>query len=336
MKIGERTTRADVARKAGVSETIVSYVINNNRYVAKEKRLRVEQAITELNYRPNNVARTLKGKHSNQLLFIADQITNEFFSRIVSDMDQYAYESGYLISLCANRNTREFVSQVISRQYDGIIISSASFPMEYIKEFTNVGIPVLVFRRHMGMEYPPRVAVVDTGLYTGGRACVRHLAQTGRRMILYVDKISRRGNSSPRNDSRLSGFLDEMKEWGLPVSEDQNIISGCRSEEELEAAVLKKLLSTPQIDGIFGRNDMVACIAMQASVKAGRTVGNDIGIIGFDNSSVSRFCLPRLSTMEMQREEISKNVIRIIVEMINGMDPQIMEFETRLIRRNST
>lgn len=336
MKIGERTTRADVARKAGVSETIVSYVINNNRYVAKEKRLRVEQAITELNYRPNNVARTLKGKHSNQLLFIADQITNEFFSRIVSDMDQYAYEAGYLISLCANRNTREFVSQVISRQYDGIIISSASFPMEYIKEFTNVGIPVLVFRRHMGMDYPPGVAVIDTGLYTGGRGCVRHLAQTGRRMILYVDKISRRGNRSPRNDSRLSGFLDEMKEWGLPVSEDQNIISGCRSEEELKAAVLKKLLSTPQIDGIFGRNDMVACIAMQASAEAGRMVGSDIGIIGFDNSSVSRFCQPRLSTMEMQREEISKNVIRIIVGMINGMDPQIMEFETKLIRRNST
>lgn len=336
MKIGERTTRADVARKAGVSETIVSYVINNNRYVAKEKRLRVEQAITELNYRPNNVARTLKGKHSNQLLFIADQITNEFFSRIVSDMDQYAYEAGYLISLCANRNTREFVSQVISRQYDGIIISSASFPMEYIKEFTNVGIPVLVFRRHVQMEYPPRVAVVDTGLYTGGRACVRHLVQTGRRMILYIDKISRRGNISPGNDSRLSGFLDEMAEWGLPVSGEHNIISGCRSEEELESAVLKKLLSTPQIDGIFGRNDMVACIAMQASVKAGRTVGRDIGIIGFDNSSVSRFCSPRLSTVEMQREEISKNVIRIIVGMINGMDPQIMEFETKLIRRNST
>ena len=64
----ERVTRADVAKMAGVSETIVSYVINNNRYVAKEKRQRVEEAVRLLNYRPNNVARALKGKRSNQII----------------------------------------------------------------------------------------------------------------------------------------------------------------------------------------------------------------------------------------------------------------------------
>ena len=74
----ERVTRADVARMAQVSETIVSYVINNNRYVAKDKRQRVEEAIRRLNYRPNNIARALKGKRSNQILFIADNITNEY------------------------------------------------------------------------------------------------------------------------------------------------------------------------------------------------------------------------------------------------------------------
>ena len=112
----ERVTRADVAALAGVSETIVSYVINNNRYVAKDKRERVEEAVRVLNYRPNNVARALKGKPSNQILFIADHITNEYFANIVNEMDQYAYDAGYLISLCGNRNTKEFASQVISRQ----------------------------------------------------------------------------------------------------------------------------------------------------------------------------------------------------------------------------
>ena len=128
----ERVTRVDVAKMAGVSETVVSYVINNNRYVAMDKRKRVEEAVRALNYRPNNIARALKGKQSNQILFIADHITNEYFASIVSEMDKYAYNSGYLISLCANRNTEEFVSQVISRQYDGIIVSSASFPAEYV------------------------------------------------------------------------------------------------------------------------------------------------------------------------------------------------------------
>lgn len=335
MENRKRVTRAEVARRADVSETIVSYVVNNNRYVAKEKRARVEKAIAELNYRPNNVARTLKGKHSNQLLFIADQITNEFFSRIVSDMDKYAYEAGYLISLCANRNTMEFVSQVISRQYDGIIISSASFPVEYIKEFSNVGIPVLVFRRRKTLKYPDRVSVLDTGLYTGARACVRHLIRTGHRQILYIDKISRKGHGSTRDDSRLSGFVDEMEEQGLPLSV-RNFLSGYRSEEELEEAVMKRLLETDAPDGIFGRNDMVACIAMEAARKTGKTVGRDLGVVGFDNSSISRFCSPSLTTVEMQRGEISRNAIRIIVDMINGSGPHHMEFQTKLIEREST
>ncbi len=169
---GERVTRYDVAKAAGVSETIVSYVVNNNRYVAKEKRQRVEEAIAALHYRPNNVARALKGKRSNQLLFIADQITNEYFSRIVSEMDKYAYEAGFLISLCANRNTPEFVSQVISRQYDGIIISSISFPMEYVESFGKAGIPVLLFEHRTHGVLPENVATLASGLEPGRRSAI--------------------------------------------------------------------------------------------------------------------------------------------------------------------
>ena len=80
-----RPTRKDVAKLAGVSETVVSYVINNNRYVSQDKRLRVQEAIKKLNYRPNNIARTLKGKSSNHIVFIADQIVTEHFSLLIRE-----------------------------------------------------------------------------------------------------------------------------------------------------------------------------------------------------------------------------------------------------------
>ena len=332
---GERVTRADVAKLAGVSETIVSYVINNNRYVAKEKRVRVEEAISALNYRPNNVARALKGKHSNQILFIADQITNEYFSRIVSEMDKYAYEAGYLISLCANRNTPEFVSQVISRQYDGIIISSTSFPTEYVTELDNAGIPVVMFKHRRRQELPERVAVLASGLYTGARDCVSHLAETGRKNIIYIDRISRRGNRSTEDDLRLSGFMDEMKARGFEVNE-YSTVAGCHNEEELMKAVAKSLKDGPKVDGMFGRNDMVACIAMNAAMSLGYQVPKDLGVIGFDNSSISQFCSPRLTTMEMQREEISRTAIQMIMDMVDGRRPENAEFCTNLIVREST
>ena len=289
----ERVTRADVAKMAGVSETVVSYVINNNRYVSMDKRKRVEEAVRALNYRPNNIARALKGKQSNQILFIADHITNEYFASIVSEMDKYAYNSGYLISLCANRNTEEFVSQVISRQYDGIIVSSASFPAEYVEQFTQAGIPVVVFRRLRHQKTIEQVAYLGTGLYTGARSAVSHLIEKGCQNIVYIDRISARGHISPPDDMRFGGFVDEMAANGFLVG-PENIICGCRSREELEEDVKRRLRTGSQVDGIFGRNDMIACIAMTAASQIGFKVPEEIKVIGFDDSSISRFCSPKL------------------------------------------
>ena len=108
----KQVTRKDVAEAAGVSVTVVSYVINNNRYVDKEKRKRVEEAIQKLHYKPNSIARALKGKKLNHIVFIADQIVTEHFSFLVSELDKNAYDLGYMISLCANRNTQQFVNSI--------------------------------------------------------------------------------------------------------------------------------------------------------------------------------------------------------------------------------
>lgn len=331
----ERVTRADVAKLAGVSETIVSYVINNNRYVAREKRQRVEEAIRELNYRPNNIARALKGKHSNQIIFIADHITNEYFSSIVSEMDKYAYEAGYLISLCANRNTSEFVSQVISRQFDGIIISSAGFPSEYVEQFSQARIPVVVFRRLRNQKAIDHVGYLGTGLYTGARNAVRHLIQKGCKNIIYVDRISARGHISPPDDMRFSGFVEEMEANGFPVG-PEHVVCGCKSQEELEAVLKHRLGSESQVDGIFGRNDMIACIAMTAAKQAGWKIPEQIRVIGFDDSSVSRLCTPKLSTVGMQKTEIAKAAIDMLTQMIQGSQPENLDFETVMIEREST
>ena len=236
----ERVTRADVAELAGVSETIVSYVMNNNRYVAKDKRERVEEAVRLLNYRPNNVARALKGKPSNQILFIADHITNEYFASIVNEMDQYAYDAGYLISLCGNRNTQEFVSQVISRQYDGIIISSGSFQADYVEQFTKAGIPVVVFRRWQRQEYSGRVALLGTGLYQGARKAAEHLIACGCRHIVFADRISQNGHASKPDDLRLRGMVDALEAAGMSLPQE-SIISGRHSHEEMAEAVKQNL-----------------------------------------------------------------------------------------------
>jgi len=328
-------TRADVARLAGVSVTVVSYVINNNRYVDKLKRERVEAAIRELNYRPNSIARVLKGKNSNHIVFIADEISNEHFSFLVSEMEQHAYKRGYIISLCRNRNTAEFVSEIISRQYDGIVISSISITEAFVKKFLAAQIPVvlLVNRDYSEMENTGRI---DTGLYLGARECVRHLISRGHRNILYLDRFSEHGNFSTLQDLRLRGFTEQMQESSLSFSE-QNIITGCHNEEEVARKIRERIQGGFKADAIFGRNDRLACIGMQAVQHLGYCVPKDISVIGFDNSRLSQYTMPTLSTVEMQRREIGHAAIDMIHQMVETKTiPQPMYFSTRLIVREST
>lgn len=330
-----QVTRKDVALEAGVSETIVSYVMNNNRYVDKEKRKRVLEAVNKLGYRPNSIARALKGKKTNHIIFITDQIITEHFSLLLGELEKNAYDLGYIISLCGNRNTQQFVSDIISRCYDGVIISSISFPDEYIQQIINANIPtvLLVNRDYHEIEGAARI---DSGLYEGTRESVRYLFNAGCRNIIYIDRFSRNGHFSDRNDLRYRGFMDEMDRLGLSFSPKHNVITGCRDREEIARKLERHIQNNP-VDAILGRNDELACIAMQKLQALGYRIPQDIKAIGFDNSTLSQFCAPPLTTVEIQRASIAKAAVDMLQNMIehHTVSPAVT-FPTRLIERESS
>lgn len=328
-------TRRDVAERAGVSVTIVSYVLNNNRYVAKEKRDRVLQAVKELHYRPNTVARALKGKKSNHILFIADNISNEHFGKIVEEMDRIAYDKGYLISLLADRNDDEFVAQVNSRQVDGIVISSASFEERYVRQLIDTDIPVvLLLNRKYGL-LGGNVGKIDTGLYRGMKECVKFLAGKGRRNLIYIDRVSRSGRFSTMEDLRFCAFCEQMRDSGLELTEER-VITSCEDEQALFRAVCGRIRGGLAVDGIVGRNDNMACAAMEAVLACGKRVPQDVSVIGFDNSRMSRYVKPALTSMEIDRPAIARAIITMLDAMIAGESVEDMEFGTKLIEREST
>lgn len=331
----KNVTRKDVANYAGVSETIVSYVINNNRYVAKEKKELVLKAIKELNYHPNNIARALKGKKTNHILFIADQISNEHFGKIIEGMDRHAYEKGYLISLSSNRNTEEFISQVISRQVDGIVVSSISFQEEYINRLLDANIPVVVLMNKDYNSLDKRAGKIYTGLLDGAKQCVKHLISKGRKNIVYIDRVSEHGNFSTISDLRYKGFCEQMKESGLEIN-NNSIFTGYKNEEELFFAIQKRIKSDNNIDGIVGRNDNLACTAISAISQLKLNIPKDVSIIGFDNSRISKFIVPQLTTIEIDREKIGSSIIEMIDCMISGKIPDDIYLSTKLIERSST
>ncbi len=326
-------TRADVAKKAGVSVTVVSYVLNNNRYVDKDKRDRVLKAVKELNYTPNTLARALKGKGSKHIIFIVENTSNERFGILVGEMDKFAYEKGYVVSLCANRNQPELIRSIISRRFDGVIISSISFKDEYIEELVNAGIPVVVL---VSRDYDSvdGVAKLDTGLYQGARDCVKYFYNQGRRNIIYIDRISNRNHFSTMSDFRYRGYVHQMEEYGLDY--ENHIITGCGTEDQVREK-LEEYLKNHSVDAILGRNDKMACIAMNAVISKGMKVPSEIGVVGFDDSSVCRLVTPTLTSVRMQEEKIAEAAIDMLYRMhTEPAVPDMMKFSTELVIRHST
>ncbi len=332
--IKKPVTRKDVAERAGVSVTIVSYVLNENRYVEQNKRERVLAAVKELNYRPNTVARALKGKKSNHILFIADNISNEHFANIVEEMDKIAYGKGYLISLLADRNDASFVSQINSRQVDGIVISSTTLAPEYVTQLVESGVPVVLLMNRKYPAFTREVGRVYTGLNKGVKLCVQLLQNKGRKHIIYIDRVSSKGHFSDLSDQRYRGFCEQMKESGLTLSE-QSTLSGYASEAELTAALQAKLLSGTLIDGIVARNDALACVAMKAVQNIGLRVPEDISVVGFDNSRLGAYIEPSLTSVALNRKEIAKTIVTMLERMIAGETPSEVTLQPSLILRGS-
>lgn len=332
---GNTPTRKDVAKLAGVSETVVSYVLNNNRYVAKDKRERVLDAVERLNYCPNNVALALKGKRTNHILFICDNISNEYFGGLVEEMARLATDYGYLISLMGSRNDEGFVSQVCSRVFDGIVISSTSFEEKYVLRLINTGTPVVLLMNREYDNVSGRAAKIYTGIHDGINECVELLYKMGRRHIIYIDRVSKKRHFSTMDDWRYNGFITKMQECGFKVTKD-NVIVGYETEDELYQALRAKLKAGLKVDGIVGRNDSLACLAMMAVKDCGLRIPEDIAVLGFDNSRLSKYSSPGLSSVELNKPAIAKGIMDAFEQMNREGEPPVLYFKGSIVEREST
>lgn len=320
-----------VAEEAGVGVTVVSYVLNDNRYVDKDKRRRVLEAVERLGYRPNAIARSLKLKRTKHILFIADRIANEHFGSLMNELDRELYDKGYLISLARERGTDDFIRHTISRQFDGIIVSSLGMREKHINSLAASGVPVVLMMNREYGRLRGGIAKVYPGLYEGARECVRRLRAAGRRHICYVDRFSEAGHFNDMRDLRLRGYRDETA-----APEGTGCITGCRTEEEMLEKIAALCASGAPVDAVIARNDLLAAAVMGALRRCGRSVPDDIAVIGFDNTSVSRYVIPALTTVEIDRPAMAGALLDGLWSLMEGRTPPPRTLSTRLIVREST
>ncbi len=306
--------RKDVAELAGVSETIVSYVINENRYVKQEKKDRVHAAMKQLNYKPNRFARALKGKNCKHIMLLIDHIRTEYYGELVSEMEKYSADMGYLLSVSLIANSQEYVNRIIAWKVDAVIISSISFSQEHIQKLIDSGILVILMKNRK-YSHVKGAFIINTGLHQATVNGVEYLYKTGCTRIVYLDRISKNGNFSDIEDFRYAGYIESMNALGL--SDNKHIITGCYDTEQFQEKILS-MMKEYKADAFYGRNDFVATVAMNTLLGNGYKVPEDVSIIGIDDTSFSRICIPTLSSMRMKHENIAKAAIRMIEDYNSG------------------
>lgn len=324
----------DVAKKAGVSVTTVSRVLNNRGYISEKTRNKVYQVMKELNYQPNEMARALFRRKSNMIGLIIPSVSHPFFSELTYYLEYYADQRGYKLLLCnSNRDIakeRKYIEMLKKNQVDAIIIGSSVLD---VKHYLNLNLPMVSFDRTVAEDIP----IVTSDNLMGGRLATRLLIDKGCKQPLFVY----RGIGGPHHQALLAngrsqGFAEEVAVAGTEPLHLQLEVND-KEERGNEHEIIRFMEEHPDIDGVFASSDVIAAEVIHACRQLQKKIPKDIKIVGYDDVRIATLVSPRLSTIRQPIREMGQCTIDLIMKQLDGADiPKINSFPVSLIERETT
>ena len=309
-------TMKDVARRAGVSVTTVSHVINETRFVSEELRARVYQAMRELNYRPNAIARSLRRKRTHTIGMIVPDISYPFLAEVARGVEDRGFELGYNVILCDSdgdlKREGDYIELLLERKVDGIVFVAAGESSGHVQALIEQGVPLVVCDRELpGVEVD---TVIADDVESGHRA-TEHLIGLGHRRIGCI--------AGPEglciSDKRLEGYRQALEEQGLPFREELVVHANFRCLGGYEAMGTLLSLDQPPT-AVFACNDLMAVGAICAASQRRLRIPQDMAIIGCDDIALASFTNPSLSTVAQPKREMGAMAVEMLVERIQEED----------------
>ena len=319
-------TRSDVARLAGVSSAVVSYVVNDGpRPVAEKTAKRVREAMEKLGYVPNASARALRrGKTETIGLIIGDSL-NPFFVQYTFELVTAAAARGKQILIGDSRQSKtvekSIVEELLARQVDGLLLASP-FARHYNADV--LGVPTVL------IDYPggiPGRLTVGSAAEAGAEEVVAHLVSHGRTRVGLV--IGDHGFGNP--DPRERGWRNALVAAGLAPGP---VVRVPFSREGGYAAAKALLDEDPNLDALFASNDLQAIGALRALNERGVRVPEDVAVASFDGTKESEFSWPPLTVAKQQLDLLAAGAIRLLEEPSSAMGRHL-QIDTILVRRAS-
>jgi LacI family transcriptional regulator len=325
----------DVAERAGVSVTSVSHVINQTRVVSGELRERVLNAMNELGYQPNALARSLRRKETYTVGVIMTNSADPFFAEVTRGVEDTCFDQGYNIILCNSDSDLDkelfYTSVLTKKRVDGILfLAAGGKSTEHIRTVQKRGTPLVVVDR-----YIPDIAV-DTVLIDnahGGWLATHHLIELGHQCIGCITGPSDLTLSA----ERVTGYRRALQEAGLRIDESLIVKGDFQYESGYRAAQQFLARPTPPT-AIFACNDLMAIGAMNAAIKQGCQSPAQLSVIGFDDIRPASYTNPLLTTVAQPKYEMGSIATTMLLERIHNQDmpPRQKLLDTYLVVREST
>ena len=334
---GGPATLEQVARLASVSRATVSRVVNGDERVGEPARAAVEAAVKELGYIPNRAARSLVTRRSDSVAVVIPEPTTRvfgdpFFPRVLRGIsDALATEGMQLVLLMPQgRADEQRVERYLAAGHtDGVLLVSLHGSDPLPADLQRRGIPVVVGGRPPG----DGISYVDVDNRRGAGAAVRHLLEIGRERVATITGPQ----DMPPGADRLAGYQETLVGAGRPVEERLIEIADFTLEGG-RAATGRLIERAPDLDAIFVASDLMGLGALGALRAAGRTVPDDVAVIGFDDSPMAASADPPLSSVRQPIEEMGREMTRLLLHGIRHSDdpPRRVILDTSLVVRESS
>lgn len=329
-----KITLKDIAKEAAVNVSTASRALSGAYGVHAKTREKVLSAAQRLGYRPNLMARGLVTGRSHSIGLLVSDIRNPYFSEVARGAEDAAFAASFDLILCnSDLNPAKqirYVRSLLEKNVDGILMNSvAALSAEQCAELAGCGVPVTLLNKPTG-KYPFSTVLGDN--YQGGRQAGEYLVGLGHRAIAHLTGHRGHGNFA----DRCRGFLEAVQATEglaspLVVRGEHTFRGGCE--------MARKLFSQhPEVSAVFAANDVIAFGVLQAAAEMGRSIPDDLSVVGFDNLEFSALVRPALTTINQPKYEIGRAAVEILLRQIRAdaaVIPEQQVFGVTLIERQS-
>lgn len=336
-----KITLKQIAKELDVSISTVSKSLRNSPEIGEETRLKVQAFAKFYNYRPNNIALSLKNRKTKTIGIIIPEIVHHFFATVINGIEQVANENGYSVIICLSDDS--FDKEVLNMEMlangsiDGFIMSLSKETQfkgdfHHITEVIDQGMPVVLFDRVTNEILCDKVIIDDK---TAAYEAVQCLIDKGRKKIALVTTVDYVSVGKLRTDGYIKALLDNE----LPFNE--KLIIKIEDIDTCEITIAK-LLEDKAIDAVFAVNELFAVTIIKTAHKIGLNVPKDLAVIAFTDGIISKYSTPTITTVSQSGIKMGNKAARMLIDRLEREEDQENEnyttevIETHLIEREST